>query len=238
MAALFAFVADSSFVFQQQFGLSHFGFGIAFAGGGFFVIVGTQANGSLVHRFSSQAMLTGALVAALAGAAVLVATTSTGIFGLAGVLVPLYVTLLALGLAMPNPPVLALERYSATAGTAAALVGAGQFGIASATAPLGSLLSSALGMTPATAMAVVIAAGLALSLVAMALLVRPGMRSAPPEAPEATAPRQEEVATASRTEEAHRAVSARPAPAAEAARRAARPSSRRRPVGAGRRSER
>ena len=57
-------------------------------------------------------------------------------------LVPLWVVLVAVGVAMPNVPALALSRHGAMAGTAAAMLGAVQFGVAALLAPLVGVLGN------------------------------------------------------------------------------------------------
>jgi DHA1 family bicyclomycin/chloramphenicol resistance-like MFS transporter len=118
----------------------------------------------------------GAVLAALAGVALLLtATLSLG--GLVGILVPVWAALFAASLALPNAPALALSRHGEAAGTAAALLGAVQFGIGAVAAPR----VGALG-TDAVAMAVVMSAGLALSLVTLLAVVRPWQREFQSEA--------------------------------------------------------
>jgi DHA1 family bicyclomycin/chloramphenicol resistance-like MFS transporter len=176
MSSIFGYVSASSFVFQQQYGLAPLGFALVFAGGGVAMVSGSQTNGSLVHRFSSQALLTGALLGAAAAATATMVTTTTGLLGLVGVLVPLYATMFFIGLAQPNAPVLALERHGESAGTAAALLGCVQFGVAALVSPVTSLL----GLDPAAAMGVVMMGTVLLALVVLFGLVRPGLRTAPP----------------------------------------------------------
>ena len=59
----------------------------------------------------------------------LLVLAATGTGGLFGVAVPLWAVLFAGGLALPNAPALALSRHGDAAGTAAALLGAVQFGV-------------------------------------------------------------------------------------------------------------
>ncbi|MEH3077353.1 MAG: multidrug effflux MFS transporter [Quadrisphaera sp.] len=140
MSAIFGYVAQSSFAFQQQYGLSAAAFGLVFATGGGMLVLGTQVNGSLVHRFSSQGLLVTGLSAGAVSGLLLVAGATTGAGGLLGLLVPLWLTMFSIGLVMPNSPVLALERHATAAGATAALLGASQHGVAAAAAPLGGSL--------------------------------------------------------------------------------------------------
>ena len=65
---------------------------------------------------------------------------STG--GLPAVVVSLWVVLFACGLALPNAPALALSRHGEAAGTAAALLGAVQFGVGALVSPVVGLLGN------------------------------------------------------------------------------------------------
>ena len=77
--------------------------------------------------------------------------------------------LTAVGLAMPHTPALALTRHGEAAGTAAALLGATQFGLAALIAPCVGLLGN-----DARAMALVVAATMAGALAVLLLVVQPG----------------------------------------------------------------
>jgi MFS transporter, DHA1 family, multidrug resistance protein len=142
MAALFAYVSGSSFVFQDQYGMSEQQFAFVFAGGA----VGLIAAGGLV----------------------LLVLATTGIGGLVGVLIPLWFVLAMVGLAMPNAPALALSRHGEAAGTAAALLGAVQFGVGALAAPLVGMLG-----VGASAMAVVVFGGMVAASAVLWVVVRP-----------------------------------------------------------------
>jgi DHA1 family bicyclomycin/chloramphenicol resistance-like MFS transporter len=66
----------------------------------------------------------------------------SGAGGLAGFLVPLLFLLAAVGLVLPNAPALALSRHGEAAGTAAALLGATQFGLGALIAPIVGVLGN------------------------------------------------------------------------------------------------
>jgi DHA1 family bicyclomycin/chloramphenicol resistance-like MFS transporter len=66
----------------------------------------------------------------------------TGAGGLVGVLVPLSLVVASVGLSLPNTPALALTRHGEAAGTAAAMLGAVQFGVGALVAPLVGLFGS------------------------------------------------------------------------------------------------
>ncbi len=82
--------------------------------------------------------------------------------GLAGFVVPVWAILGAMGLVIPNAPAVALSRHPDAAGTAAALLGAAQFGLGAAVAPLVGVLGN-----DELALAVVMAVGVLVALLAL-----------------------------------------------------------------------
>ncbi|MET8348884.1 MULTISPECIES: multidrug effflux MFS transporter [unclassified Micromonospora] len=166
MAALFAYVSGSSFVLQEQYGLNEQQFGLAFGAGAVGLIGATQFNVRLLRRYTPQQILISALIAGTAAGLLLVMFAATGLGGLGTLLASLWLVLAAAGLALPNAPALAMTRHSEAAGTAAALLGAVQFGIGALSAPLVGLFGT--GSVP---MAIVIAGGMAAATLVMLLVV-------------------------------------------------------------------
>jgi DHA1 family bicyclomycin/chloramphenicol resistance-like MFS transporter len=76
--------------------------------------------------------------------------------------VPVWAILAAMGLVIPNAPALALTRHADAAGTSAALLGAAQFGLGAAVAPLVGVLGN-----DELALAVVMTAGVVIALFAL-----------------------------------------------------------------------
>ncbi|WP_238412706.1 multidrug effflux MFS transporter [Saccharothrix deserti] len=142
MSALFSYVSGSSFVLQDTYGLDQQQFGLVFAVGAVALIGASQVNVVLLNRWSERQIVFGALGAALAFGAVLILFTTSGFGGLPGFLVPLLFLLAAVGLVLPNAPALALSRHGEAAGTAAALLGAAQFGIGALIAPVVGVLGN------------------------------------------------------------------------------------------------
>lgn len=135
-SVLFAYVAGSSFILQDQFGLSPQQFGLAFSTTAVGLIIATQINPLLLKRWAPIQILSGAVVIALAGSLLLLTTAITGFGGLAGFMVPLWVMVGSLGLSFPNAPAAALSRHGEAAGTASAMLGASQFVLGGLVAPL------------------------------------------------------------------------------------------------------
>jgi MFS transporter, DHA1 family, multidrug resistance protein len=168
MSALLAYVAGSSFVFQEEFGLTQQQFGLVFGSGAIWLILATQLNPVLLRRYEPRQILLGAVSAAAAFGLLLLGIAVGTDSGLLGVLVPVWLVLFSIGFALPNAPAVALARHGETAGTAAALLGAVQFGT-------GALISPVVGVlgNDSVAMATVIAGGLLLSLLVLLVVVRP-----------------------------------------------------------------
>lgn len=168
MAALFSYVSGSSFVLQQRYGLDEQQFGLAFGAGAIGLIGATQLNVVLLRRYTPQRILVTALgIGAIAGLA-LVAVAVTGLGGLPGLLAALWVVLAAAGLSLPNAPAVALSRHGEAAGTAAALLGAVQFGLGAIAAPLVGMLGNG-----SVAMAIVVAGGMLTAFGVLVWVVRP-----------------------------------------------------------------
>jgi MFS transporter, DHA1 family, multidrug resistance protein len=168
MAALFAYVSGSSYVFQDGYGMSEQQFALIFAGGAVGLIGATQFNVRLLRRWTPQQIMSAALLSGLAFGLVFLVLAVTGVGGLAGILIPLWLVLATVGLAMPNAPALALSRHGEAAGTAAALLGAVQFGVGALAAPLVGVLG-----VDAVAMAIVVFGGMLAATLVCFLVVQP-----------------------------------------------------------------
>ncbi|MGB7360506.1 MAG: multidrug effflux MFS transporter, partial [Mycobacterium sp.] len=129
MSGLFAYIAGASFVLQGRYGLDQTAFALVFGAGAIALIASTQCNVVLLRRFSPQQIMVWALVAASVSGAVFVALAAAHVGGLVGFVVPVWGILAAMGLVIPNAPAVALTRHPDAAGTAAALLGAAQFGL-------------------------------------------------------------------------------------------------------------
>ncbi|GAA3365816.1 multidrug effflux MFS transporter [Streptomyces antimycoticus] len=153
-AALFAYVAGSSFIVQEIYGASPQTFSLLFGLNSIGLIATGQLNGrALVGRVSmDKVLMVGLVVITVAAAALLV--LASGVFGKAG-LVPvagcLFVLMSAMGLAMPNTNAQALNRTPHAAGSASALLGTSTFLLGAVASPLVGIA----GETTAVPLAVV-----------------------------------------------------------------------------------
>jgi DHA1 family bicyclomycin/chloramphenicol resistance-like MFS transporter len=168
MSTVFTYVSGSSFVFQDHYGLDARTYGLVFGLNALGLIAATQLNPFLLRRYAPQQVLTtGIGIAMVSTLALVVSAAADG--PLWTLLIPLFVSVSACGLSFPNAPALALSRHGEAAGTAAALLGATQFGLAGIITPVVGFLGSA----DAVPMASVMAAIVWVAAIVLVTLVRP-----------------------------------------------------------------
>lgn len=159
---LFVYVSAFPFLLQETYGMSTRGFALVFALNSLVSVLGTQSTPLLLRWFEPRQLLTAAVAGGAVAAALAAVAAATGWGGPAGVLVPVALVIGACGFAMPNTPALALSRHGSAAGTAAAVLGATQFGLGGLVASLAGLLGGPPGVAMAAVMAVALAVGLVL----------------------------------------------------------------------------
>jgi len=159
LGAMFTYVASSTFVFQEGYGMTAQQFGWVFAGGAVAITAGSQVNGALVGRFTPEQVLSATVVTGLGLSSALFVTTLVG-GPLWLILTLLIATLGTAGFVLPSAPAIALASNPHRAGSAAALLGALQFGLGAVIAPLTSIGGSptAESMTAVMAGVILIAA--------------------------------------------------------------------------------
>ncbi len=161
-AAMFGYISASPFVLQDRFGLSAQWFSACFALNALGIILATQLGRLLLRRVTSLSLLTLGVGQGLAGAALLAVAVWAG-WGLAMVLIALFVMVSAVGFALPNASAIAMDRHRRIAGSASALLGLTQFALGAVTAPLVGLGDPASG----SALAVTALVATALGMVAL-----------------------------------------------------------------------
>ena len=167
-ATLFSYIGGSSFVLQDIYGLSVAQFGLAFGLNSLGFLTGSQLNPFLLKRFEPRLLVRAGVTIGAVAALLMFAAAATGTGGLLLILTPLWFILFACGLTLPNTPALALTRHGEAAGTAAALLGASQFVIGGAAAPL----IGAMGSDSAVPMTLVMAITATLALVVATFTLR------------------------------------------------------------------
>jgi len=140
-AAMFSYLAGSSFVLEDVYGVSAQGFSLIFAVNSAGLIGCSQLSGRLVTSVGPAALLRFGLLALVVGAVgTLIATLAH--FGLVPLLISLFVVLCSVGFVFPNATAVALAEQEGTLGSASALLGMGQFGAGALVAPLVGLAGS------------------------------------------------------------------------------------------------
>jgi DHA1 family bicyclomycin/chloramphenicol resistance-like MFS transporter len=162
MSGLFAYIAGASFVLQGRYGLDQQAFALIFGAGAIALIGATQFNVVLLRRYAPQTIALWALAVASVAGVVFVGLSFADVGGLLGFLLPVWAMLAAMGLVIPNAPAVALSRHPDAAGTAAALLGAAQFGLGAAIAPLVGVLGN-----DEFALALVMTTGIVIALLAL-----------------------------------------------------------------------
>jgi DHA1 family bicyclomycin/chloramphenicol resistance-like MFS transporter len=170
IAGMFAYIAGSPYVFMEIYGVLPENYGWIFGTNAAGLIAASQVNGWLVMRMKRERIFVAALsVGALAGAALLAAGL-TGIGGLAGILVPLFVFIAGLGFVLPVSAALAMAPHGRNAGAASALLGVLQFVLGAVS---GSLVGALHDGTARPMTAIIAACGVG-ALVVQFLLGGPG----------------------------------------------------------------
>ncbi|AYY15361.1 Bcr/CflA family efflux MFS transporter [Actinobacteria bacterium YIM 96077] len=180
MGALFSYISGSSFVFQGVYGLSEQQYGLLFGVNAAGLIIATQINPRAGRRFGPQWVLATAVSVAATASAVLIVISLTGAFGMLGIAVPLFFMLATIGFTLPNVPALALANHGEAAGTAASLIGAMNFLVGGAIAPIVGMF----GADSAVPMASVMVAATGVAVTVVFTVVRPGRLVEPQTAEE------------------------------------------------------
>jgi MFS transporter, DHA1 family, multidrug resistance protein len=152
-AGMFAYIAGSPFVLIEQYGVAPDRYGLIFGANALGLIIVSQLNRRLLDTFTTEQIIRTTLLMALAAGAVLVAVAATGAGGLIGLLVPLFLCIVAVGLVGPNTSALAMEPYGQIAGSASAMMGVLQFGIGTLAGTLVGLLHNNTALPMAGVMA-------------------------------------------------------------------------------------
>jgi len=127
ISSFFAYLANSSFVLIDHYGLTPREYSIAFAANAASFIGLSQLTGKLGARFGLVPMVKVAVIGYAAVMSLLLALNLAGIERLDVMLALLFIGFGFLGLVVPTTAVLALEEHGAIAGTASALMGTLQF---------------------------------------------------------------------------------------------------------------
>jgi DHA1 family bicyclomycin/chloramphenicol resistance-like MFS transporter len=170
-AAIVAYISGAPFVIQDHFGESAQLFGLLFALNATAMVTGSQVNAALLGRVEPRRLLAAGVAAMIAAALVLVVVSlaELGLVPFAAGLVALMATW---GFVPANAIALAGADHPEVAGSASALLGLAQFGIAATAAPIVGV-----GGASPVPMALVILALAVLAAVSALAIARPVRRA-------------------------------------------------------------
>jgi DHA1 family bicyclomycin/chloramphenicol resistance-like MFS transporter len=138
---MFAYLGGSSSVFIQGFGLTPSQFGLIFGLCSCGLIAGSQINARLLPRFGLSLMLRFICRVSLAATTMLLVLSWWGVHTLLIIVAPVFLALSCQGFTNGNVTAGALARHAAQAGSAAALMGVGQFALGATSGLLVGLLT-------------------------------------------------------------------------------------------------
>ena len=170
IAAMFAYITGSSFVFIGEFGISEQLYGVLFGINSLGFMIMSALNAKIVLKQDPKRILAFAFLA-MSGFAVLLFLCAGLGFMVYEIL--LFCTIAMLGFIMPNATTLAMARFKEHSGTASAVLGTAQFSLA-------GLISFGVGALDANTpvmLALVIAACVLLASALYFVYIRPFKRS-------------------------------------------------------------
>jgi DHA1 family bicyclomycin/chloramphenicol resistance-like MFS transporter len=166
---MFAYLGGSSPVFIQGFALSPSVYALIFGLNSVGLIACSQINARLLRRFTPSEILAVAQRVSLCAGAALCVVAFGGFHSLPLVMAPVFVSISCMGFSNANAMVGALSRHAAHAGSAAALMGVGQYSLGATSGLLVGLLTDG---TP-RGMALLMCAGSLGSVIAERFRPRP-----------------------------------------------------------------
>lgn len=146
IAGMFAYIAGSPFVFIKLYGVpaEHYGWLFGSNAAGFILVA--QVNARLLSSRGPAFLLTRTVWVYLAAALTLLAVSAYRPEALWPLLMPLFICIASLGCILPNTSACAMSGQGARAGSASALLGCIQFGIAAGAASLVGVLHDGTAM--------------------------------------------------------------------------------------------
>ena len=175
-AALFAYISAAPGLLEGHYGLRPILFGMVFSLNAVGLVMMTQINARLLHRYTPEQIINLARPVTLVMAALLAVSAFTGIGGRWGVLVPLFFVIGSFGFFGANTTAAGLNVDPRRAGSISALMGGANFGI-------GALASASVGAfhdTGPRPMAATVLVSIALSALALYTLAKPMSRGPRP----------------------------------------------------------
>lgn len=149
-AGMFAYITGSPFVFIELFGVPAEYFGWIFGANTLGLITLSQINARVVRSVNPTEILRACLFAAAFFGLLLIFAGVLN-FGLWGVTIPIFLYVASLGMILPNATAGALSEQTDNAGSASALIGTLQYGLAAIVSSLVSYLGNGTSL-PMTAL--------------------------------------------------------------------------------------
>lgn len=163
-SGLFTYVAASPILFMDILKVDSTIYGWIFAFMSMSFIGSSQLNSLLLIRFSSEQMISGALIAQIIISSSFLILAINGVLGLYGTITMLFLFLACLGISNPNTAGLTLAPFSENAGSASALMGACQLGF-------GAFTSFAVGIFVKNSMVPMVAIMTSTTIIAFIVLI-------------------------------------------------------------------
>ena len=146
IAGMFAYIAGSPFVFIKLYGVpaEHYGWVFGSNAAGFILVA--QLNARLLAKRGPAFLLSRTVWVYVAAALTLLGIAALRTEALWPLLVPLFICIASLGCILPNTSACAMAGQGARAGSASALLGCIQFGVAAGAASLVGVLHDGTAM--------------------------------------------------------------------------------------------
>lgn len=146
IAGMFAYIAGSPFVFIKLYGVApeHYGWLFGSNAAGFILVA--QLNARLLAKRGPAFLLSSTVWVYVAAALTLLGIAALRTEALWPLLVPLFICIASLGCILPNTSACAMAGQGARAGSASALLGCIQFGVAAGAASLVGVLHDGTAM--------------------------------------------------------------------------------------------
>jgi len=167
MAGMFAYIGASPFVLQQIYHLSPVTFSLCFAINGMGLVIAAQVSTRLAAVWGELMMVkVGLIIAAIASVILVIAGAMQA--PLVTLLVPLFFSIINIGIIGPNAGSLAMQSQGRNAGSASALLGVCMFALGATSVPL-----TGIGGTSALSMALTICGCFAIAILIFIFVARP-----------------------------------------------------------------
>lgn len=133
LTGLITYVAGSPILFMEIFNVGEKIYGWIFAVLSVGLIGSSQLNSALLKKFSSEQLINAALIFQAVVSLILLVGTYYNALSLYPTIILIFLFLCGTGFVLPNASALAMAPFSANAGSASSLMGAGQMGLGALT---------------------------------------------------------------------------------------------------------